>query len=108
MSEVEITRDIRPYYGETTPTHRWTATVDGEIASELWVSIDNAEIMQVETSRSHRRLGYAAALYRQAASEMTIYHAPASHRTAEGDLFANAVGGDSLTCRYGCCTDDEE
>jgi len=108
MSERQITRDMHRPSEQDEPMHRWSMTIDGETVSELWVATDTGEIMQVETPREHQRQGYAAALYRQAATEITIYHAPASHRTPEGDRFARSVGGDALPCRYGCCTDDEE
>lgn len=105
MSEMQIVRDIAKYSETDAPMHRWAMVIDGETVSELWVSIETGEIMQVETPKAHQRNGYASALYRQAATEISIFHAPASHRTAHGDLFANAVGGDALTCTYGCCTD---
>lgn len=100
-----IIRDIARYSEQDDPSHRWSYTIDGETVAELWVSIEDAEIVQVETLPAHRRNGYAAALYRQAASETTIYHSPQSHRTPEGDAFAQAVGGPALECRYGCCDD---
>lgn len=112
MSERQITRDIARYSEQDDPTHRWSLVIDGETVSELWVAIDTGEIMQVETPTEHQGNGYASALYRQAASEIAIYHAPEAHRTYEGDRFARSVGGDSLPCLHGCCTDtpdfDEE
>jgi len=105
MSERQITRDIATYEGETTPMHRWTMTIAGETVSTLWVATDTGEIMQVETPAEHQRQGYAGALYRQAATEIAILHAPVSHRTPEGDAFARSVGGDSLPCQHGCCFD---
>ncbi len=103
MGSAQIIRDIATYEGETTPMHRWAMVVDGETVSALWVAIETGEIMQVETPRKHQRNGYAGALYRQAATEITIFHAPESHRTPEGDAFARSVGGDALPCTHGCC-----
>jgi hypothetical protein len=108
MGSTQIIRDIATYEGETTPMHRWAMVIDGKTVSELWVAIETGEIMQVETPAAHQRNGYAGALYRQAASEVTIHHAPAGHRTPEGDAFARSVGGDALPCTYGCCSDDED
>ena len=108
MSEPQIIRDIACYPGETTPMHRWSMVIDGQTVSELWVATDTHEIMQVETPSQHQGSGYASALYRQAASEIAIYHAPASHRTPAGNRFAAAVGGDALDCRYGCCDQDDD
>jgi hypothetical protein len=108
MSERQIIRDIAQYSEQDNPMHRWTLTIDGEAVSTLWVAIETGEIMQVETPRQHQRNGYASALYRRAASEIAIYHAPEAHRTPEGDRFARSVGGDSLPCLHGCCTDEPD
>jgi hypothetical protein len=105
---MNITRDIAKYSEQDQPMHRWSLVINGETVSELWVDIDTGEIMQVETPRAHRENGYATALYRRAASEATIYHAPESHRTADGNRFAYSVGGDSLPCLHGCCTDEPD
>jgi hypothetical protein len=107
MTETRIARDIAHYGEQDEPMHRWSMVIDGETVSELWVSIETGEIMQVETPKAHRYNGYASALYRQAATEIEIFHAPASHRTPEGDAFARSVGGDALPCRYGCCNNEE-
>lgn len=108
MSETQVSRDIARYSEQDEPSHRWTMTVNGEAVSALWVAVDTGEIRQVETPVEHQGNGYASALYRRAAGEMTIYHAPESHRTYEGDRFARSVGGDSLPCLHGCCTTDEK
>ncbi|WP_229401900.1 hypothetical protein [Micromonospora okii] len=112
MSERQITRDIARYSEQDQPMHRWAMTIDGETVSELWVAVETGEIMQVETPDEHQGNGYATALYRQAAREIAVFHAPESHRTYEGDRFARSVGGDALPCLHGCCDDtpdfDEE
>jgi hypothetical protein len=102
MSET-VTRDISRYSETDEPAHHWSLVIDGETVSELWVSTTTGEIVQVETPREHQRNGYAGQLYRAAAAEIAIYHAPEAHRTPEGDAFARSVGGDSLTCLHGCC-----
>lgn len=113
MRQGQIIRDIATYPGETIPMHHWSMVINGETVSELWVDQETGEIMQVETLPEHQGNGYASALYRQACSEIAIYHAPESHRTYEGDRFAKSVGGESLPCLHGCCSsepdfDDEE
>lgn len=112
MSERQIIRDIARYSDQDAAgeMHRWSMVIDGETVSELWVAIETGEIMQVETPREHQGNGYASALYRQAAAEIAIYHAPEAHRTYEGSRFAASVGGESLPCLHGCavCNDDEE
>ena len=112
MSEQQIIRDIARYSETDEPDHRWSLVIDGETVSQLWVAIETGEIMQVETPRGHQGNGYASTLYHQAATEIEIFHAPASHRTYEGDRFARSVGGPELECLHGCCTEtpdfDEE
>lgn len=89
--------------------------IDGEEVSGLWVDMETGEICNVETHPLHQRNGHASELYRAAAAEIAIYHAPPAHRTPEGQAFAESVGGEALTeCLYGCCNntpdfdDDEE
>ncbi len=99
-----ITRDIARYSDTDEPSHHWTMTVDGEVVSELWVDIATGEIGQVETKPSHQGNGYASALYRAAATEIEIFHAPVGHRTEEGHRFAESVGGPTLDyCRIDYC-----
>lgn len=104
----EIIRSVARYSEQDEPMNRWALIIDGETVSELWVDIKTGEIMQVETPKAHQGNGYASALYRQAATEIRIFHAPETHRTHEGNRFAWAVGGDSLPCLHGCCTDNNE
>lgn len=106
--DVEVTRDVARYSETDDPCHRWSITLDGQVVSELWIDQQTGEIMQAETPAVHQGNGYAAALYRQAASEIPVFHAPPTHRTFAGDRFARSVGGDSLPCRYGCCTTEED
>jgi hypothetical protein len=103
MSKRQITRDSARYSDQDDPMHRWTLTINGETVSELWVATKTGEIMQVETPAEHQGCGYASALYRQAATEIKIFHAPEAHRTPEGDRFARSVGGEALPCARGCC-----
>lgn len=108
----EITRDIARYSETDDPSHRWSLVINGETVSELWISPETGEIEQVETDPAHQGNGYASALYRQAATEIQIFHAPEGHRTPEGDRFARSVGGPTLdhcTVDYcTACTDTEE
>lgn len=108
----DISRDIARYSETDEPSHRWSLIVDGETVSTLWVDIATGEIGQVETEPEHQGNGYASALYRQAATEIQIFHAPEAHRTYEGNRFATSVGGPTLdrcTVDYcTACTDTEE
>lgn len=104
----QIARDVARYSEQDDPSHHWAMVIDGQTVSELWVDMTTGEIVQVETPSEHQGNGYASALYRQAASEIQIFHAPEAHRTYEGDRFARSVGGESLPCLHGCCADDTE
>ena len=100
-----ISRDISRYSDTDEPSHHWSMTIDGEVVSELWVDIATGEIANVETKSGHQGNGYASALYRAAAAEIDIFHAPVGHRTPEGDAFARSVGGPTLDyCRIDYCT----
>jgi hypothetical protein len=46
---MEIRRDVARYSDQDQPMNRWSLIIDGETVSELWVSIETGEIMQVET-----------------------------------------------------------
>jgi hypothetical protein len=109
MSE-DISYRIGPYYGEPGDLHIWEIRDAQGIAAELYVSLDRHEIMNVEVRADRRRQGLARALYVAALAQMPIYHAPAAHRTAEGDAFAEAVGGETLAydCDCAACTHEEE
>ncbi len=104
MTERQIIRDIAKYSDHDDPTHRWSMVIDSRTVSTLWVDIETGEICQVETDREHQGNGYASALYRQAATEIAIFHAPEAHRTYEGNRFAESVGGETLDCLHGCCS----
>ena len=60
----------------------------------------NGLILNVEVAEDHRGEGYARALYEHADQAQGLYHVPAWGRTADGDAFADAMGGDVM--------DDEE
>lgn len=94
------------YYGDGSHNHIWTISDSAGLAAELYVSTDRHEIMNVEVRGDRRGEGLARTLYETAASVMAIYHAPVGHRTEEGDAFAHAVGGDTISYACDCyaCT----
>lgn len=109
---IELTYRTGDYYGDGTSNHIWTAAIDGDTVGELYVSTDRGEIMNVEVDEAHRGAGIARHLYETAAARMDVYHAPAAHRSPEGDAFAEAVGGPTVEpypcdC-YVCTAIDEE
>lgn len=110
---MEITYRTGDYYGDGSTNHIWeTRDEDGAVIGELYVSTDRHEIMNIEVDESHRGEGIARALYETATDQMEVFHAPAAHRSPEGDAFAEAVGGPTVApyacdC-YGCNAIDEE
>lgn len=109
MSEA-ITYRTGDYYGDSTQNHIWEIRDEQGVAAELYVSAERKEISNVEVRADRRRQGLARALYTAAIAQMPIYHAPEAHRSAEGQLFAQAVGGDTITYDCGCtgCSPDDE
>lgn len=98
-----IDRSIDQYSDHDAPAHLWSITADGQRIAELWVDMATGEILNVWTHEDHRGQGHATALYQQASSEIDVYHAPESHRTDDGQRFAERVGGPELPPCKGCC-----
>ncbi|WP_280319954.1 hypothetical protein [Nocardia wallacei] len=96
-----VTYRTGDYYGDGTSQHIWEIRDSHGVAAELYVSTERHEIMSIDTREDRRREGLAQALYRAAAAQMPIYHAPVAHRTEEGHAFAEAVGG-PIVPDYGC------
>lgn len=103
MTTATITRTTEPYPGETRPLTLWAVEVDGRRIATLYIDPDTAEIANVETDEAHRGQGHATALYRAAAAAGPIFHAPETHRSAEGAAWAARVGGPSLPPCTDCC-----
>jgi hypothetical protein len=102
MSEMTITHQVTRYSAADEPSNCWTGTIDGITVAQLWTDLATGEIGNIETTRGHERQGYATALYRHAAARTEIFHAPVSHRSVEGNAWAERVGGPSLTCDHTC------
>jgi hypothetical protein len=107
---METTYRTGSYYGDATQNHIWETREDGALIAELYVSTDRSEIMNIWVAEDRRGEGFARAIYDTASAQRTVLHAPAAHRTPEGDAFAEAVGGD--TAEYDCdcaaCTYSED
>ena len=52
--------------------------------------------LHVDVDEAERGEGYARALYEHADQAQGLYHVPSWGRTAEGDAFAEAMGGDVM------------
>lgn len=97
---METTYRTGSYHGDATQNHIWETRDAGTVIAELYVSTDRHEIMNIWTAEDRRGEGLARGLYQTASAQMDVLHAPAAHRTPEGDAFAEAVGGD--TADYDC------
>lgn len=109
MRTMEINQRIGDYYGNGVDHHVWEIADEQGIAAELYVSIDRCEIMNIEVREDRRSEGLARALYTAASAVMDVYHAPVAHRTEEGDAFAQAVGGQTISydCTCAACSADD-
>lgn len=98
----------------TADTITYTMIIDGEQVSHLDITADHRIVANVETLPAHRGRGYASQLWVAANADGECYHAIEHHRTAEGDAFAQAVGGETADdaddyCEHCCiCTGDAE
>ena len=98
-------------YSDTDPiSHIWEAHEGGQVIGELYVSVEQNEILNIWVDEVRRGEGIARRLYEAATAQMTVYHAPPAHRTPEGDAFARAVGGPTIEYACDCygCTFDED
>lgn len=59
-------------------------------------------IINVEVEEAHQGEGHARRLYEHADAEHGLYHVPAWGRTHEGNRFAEAVGGDTMSDEEAC------
>lgn len=96
-TEYKITYALAPYPGEQVDLHRFQAvTPTGEVISELYVDPVTWVIANVETEPEYRGEGIATALYHAALAQLPqVLHARPEHRTADGNGWAEAVGGDT-------------
>jgi GNAT superfamily N-acetyltransferase len=98
-----ITTRTGDYYGDGSSNLIWeTHDLDGTLIAELYVSTDRHEIMNIWVDEDHRGEGHARRLYETATATTEVFHAPAAHRTPEGNAFAEAVGGDTITYPCDC------
>ena len=111
MSTTQITRT------EQADTITYTATIDGAEVSELVIDSATRKVANVETLTAYRGQGIARSLWTAANAEAECYHAVEHHRTDEGELFAQAVGGETIAPEldhiancYICCgeLDDDD
>ena len=110
MTTTEIART------EQADTITYTAIIDGTDAAELVIWTSTREVANVETRPAYQRQGLARALWTAANTEAECFHSLDHHRTPEGDAFAHAMGGETISAEAGyqaeciVCTgeDDDE
>ena len=93
MSSAEVTRTEQVIDGLDAIV--WTATIDSETVAHLDAHTSGLVLM-VEVEDDHRGEGLARLLWDTASAERDLLHVPAWGRTPEGDIFAEAMGGDSM------------
>jgi GNAT superfamily N-acetyltransferase len=111
MTTMAVQHRTGDYYGDGTRNLIWEFRDEQGVAAELYVSVENREIANIETRADRRGEGLARRLYEAAAGQTTVLHAPVAHRTDEGNAFAQAVGGpiaDYPCDCFGCTCDDED
>ena len=95
-----------------TPTARAQearGTIQGRVSDQSGGVVPGAtvEVANVETRPEFQRQGLARLLWTTACDEAPAFHSLPHHRTAEGDAFAEAVGGDTISEATGfvsvCC-----
>lgn len=97
MTTTEITTRTGDYYGDGSTNLIWEITDAQGVAAELYVDPTALVVMNIWTREDRRGEGLARALWTSATTTHNVRHAPEWARTPEGDGFANAVGGDTIT-----------
>lgn len=82
---------------EQADTITYTAEIDGERVAFLIIDTATRRVCNVETAAAHQREGHARSLWEAANAEADCFHDLDHHRSAEGDAFAHAVGGETIS-----------
>ena len=92
---------------ETDGIITYALLLDGKQISHLDIDSKTRMVWNVETATGHERRGYARSLWEAANAESECFHALEHHRTAEGDAYAEAMGGATIDEQAGfvaeCC-----
>lgn len=97
MTTTDITTRTGDYYGDGTTNLIWEIVDDQGVAAELYVDPTILVVMNIWTREDRRGEGLARALWTAATTTHAVCHAPEWARTPEGDGFAKAVGGDTIS-----------
>ena len=81
---------------EQADTIVYAAMIDGQQVSHLDIDGQSRMVWNVETADGFERQGFARMLWEAANAEAECFHALDHHRTAEGDAFARAMGGETI------------
>ena len=91
MDTTEITRTEQVTDGLDTIV--WTLIEDGVEIAHLDAHVSGL-ILNVEVDDDRRGEGHARHLFEHADADLGLYHAPSWGRTPEGQIFADAMGGE--------------
>lgn len=97
MTTTEPTTRTGDYYGDGSTNLIWEIVDEQGVAAELYVEPTALVVMNIWTREDRRREGLARTLWTAATTTHAVRHAPEWARTPEGDGFADAVGGDTIT-----------
>ena len=93
MNTTEITRTEQVTDGLDTIV--WTLIEDGVEIAHLDAHTSGL-ILNVEVDDDRRGEGHARRLFEHADADLGLYHVPSWGRTPEGQIFADAMGGDTM------------
>lgn len=110
MSTQTITRTEQVIDGLDTVTY--AIIIDDAQVSFLIIDAATRKVCNVETADRFERQGLARSLWQAANAEAECFHDLEHHRTPEGDEFAQAMGGRTISDEAGhqaecwvCCGD---
>ena len=99
MNTTEITRTEQVTDGLDTIV--WTLIEDGVEIAHLDAHTSGL-ILNVEVDDDRRGEGHARRLFEHADADLGLYHVPSWGRTPEGQIFADAMGGDTMDDERAC------
>lgn len=98
MDEITSTESIIDGIAATV----WTLTIDGGTIGHLDAHTATGLILNVEIETGHQGEGHARRLYEHADTQIGLQHVPTWGRTPEGEIFAEAMGGDVMDDQEAC------
>lgn len=99
---VQLESVAEPYYGEDTPLHHITATVDGETVGDLYADMTTRTVLLIEVLPEWQRMGIASAMFHYGQARHSITHQPDRECTEQGRKFKAGEARNvwALTTKY--------